>query len=649
MVCGVILGAIGGCSESGSVDNGDTDVQNEDTMTVADVGSAPNDRCFHYNPYKNVYFGDLHVHTSLSLDANLQGTRLRPFEAYTFARGETVGMPPYDSLGRPLRTLTIDRPLDFAAVTDHAEFLGAVTVCTTPGVPGYDHPQCVQYREQPDLAFILLNTHLAAPQGQEAAPALCGEGGKNCQEPLMAAWSEIQDAAEAALDPSRACTFSTLVGYEWSGNPGTANLHRNVLFRTATVPAEPVGYFSEAYPEGLWAALREKCIDQLPGCDVITISHNSNLSNGRMFEGTNKTGAPIDAAYAAEQAAMEPLVEIMQHKGDSECMPGSPLGDDECDFEKMPYDTLAIAFADGNSPPEPKDFVRDALVSGLTYWEQWGINPYAFGIIASTDTHLGTAGAVDERTYPGHGGAGAAHTTELPRGLVDTPAFNPGGLVGVWAEENRRESIFDALKRKETFGTSGPRIVVRFFGGFDYPSSACEWDDFAAQSYTMGVPMGGNLEVPKGGGAPRFGVWAAQDPGTEAEKGVPIHQVQIIKCTAAKGKSGCTVFSLYKSTTEPSLSTADCVPDRESGETSVCQTWEDPDFDPEGAALYYVRVLQNPTCRWTTLFCQTNGVDCAKPATIAPGYEGCCDDRFAKVVSERAWTSPIWVLPKKNK
>ncbi|HHH27666.1 MAG TPA: DUF3604 domain-containing protein, partial [Polyangiaceae bacterium] len=311
-------------------------------------------RCLDFDPLRRAHFGDTHVHTRLSLDANLQGNRLSPTDAYRFAKGERIGIQPYDESGNALRELQLSRPLDFVALSDHAEFLGIVQTCTTPGTPGYDGEDCVRYREDPDQAFFRINVATAAGQDIATAPDPCKDEDGGCPEAALAAWGEVQSAAEAAYDRTDACTFTSFVGYEWSGGPGTKNLHRNVIFRNHLVPSLPISYFDESYEEQLWAALTAECLNAgypQGACDVLAIPHNSNLSSGLMFETVDDRGAPFDAAYAEIRAALEPLVEVFQHKGDSECLPGASAGDELCDFEKVPYDDLASANQGGD--PEP--------------------------------------------------------------------------------------------------------------------------------------------------------------------------------------------------------------------------------------------------------------------------------------------------------
>jgi Protein of unknown function (DUF3604) len=603
-------------------------------------------RCDDFNPMRNAYFGDTHVHTKLSLDANLQGNRLAPSDAYRFAQGERVGIQPHDEAGNPLRQLQLSRPLDFVALSDHAEFLGIVYTCLTPSAKGYDSEDCVRYRDDPDQAFVRINTATAAGQDNAATPGPCKAEDGGCSAADMAGWGEIQTAAEAAYDRTSSCTFTSFVGYEWSGSPGTKNLHRNIIFRNHVVPELPISYFDAGFEEQLWSSLTGACIDAPGGCDVLSIPHNSNLSSGLMFETVDDAGEPFDADYAATRARLEPLVEIFQHKGDSECLPGVMAGDELCDFEKVPYDDLGSANQGGD--PEPlfeADFVRAALGAGLVEESRLKVNPYRFGLIASTDTHLGTPGAVDEAGFPGHGGAGLTIRDSLPPGLPDRAWFNPGGLAVLWAEENSREGLFQAMRRREAYATSGTRILLRFFGGSDYDADLCNRSDLVEAGYAGGVPMGGvlseaQLTEPT---APRFVVSAMRDPGSFERPGVDLQRIQIIKGSLVGGEPAFVVHEIAGSADNgASVDPTTCEPQGQ-GADSLCAVWQDPNFDPASPAFYYVRVLENPSCRWHQYLCNAGGVDCADPATVTEGFEGCCE--WPAEQQERAWSSPIWYAP----
>ncbi|MEM7139240.1 MAG: DUF3604 domain-containing protein, partial [Myxococcota bacterium] len=360
-----------------------------DPCTSGECGGSVPRVCDSFDPLRQAFFGDTHVHTALSYDANIRGTRVGPPGAYRFARGESIDIPPYDADGNALRSIQRDRPLDWVAISDHAEHLGVVYQCTHPEEPGYSDPACETYRTSPDaVSFIGLET-VALPSGA-GYPSLCGDEGKFCLDSGLDVWASYVEATNAANDPTTACEFTALPAYEWSGAPGLRNMHRNVIFRTADVPPRAVSYFDAPYVEELWAQLRDQCTDADIGCDVITIPHNSNLSSGLMFERWNREGDAIDAEYARARAAMEPLVEIFQHKGGSECLPGQATSDEFCGFEKIPGDRLGYA---GNfSDPVPSSFVRVALGEGLKAQAALSENPFKYGFVASTDTHIAAPG-----------------------------------------------------------------------------------------------------------------------------------------------------------------------------------------------------------------------------------------------------------------
>ena len=403
--------------------------------------------CKRYDALRIPFFGDLHVHTAFSQDASTQGTRTTPREAYRFARGEQIGIQPFDKEGRASRSLKLARALDFAVVTDHAEQLGGTRICQTPGLRGYDSMLCRTYRQWPRAAFFWMNFRTAGMETPERF-GFCGDEGRDCLEAARGVWADIIEAAEGAYDRTSSCGFTTFIGYEWTGAPAGNNLHRNVIFRNDQHTELPISFIEAPAPETLWRDLRAQCIDLEGGCDALIIPHNSNLSGGLMFESVDSQRRPIDFAYAAERIAREPLVEVMQHKGDSECV-ASPLTEDErCDFEKLPYSNFRGKYVRGlRDAPPPQAFVREALKQGLVAESKLGINPFKVGMIGSTDTHLGAAGAVVEDAFLGHGGAGVPARDEIPSGLPDDLEFNPGGLAGIWAG---RKLARRALRGDET-------------------------------------------------------------------------------------------------------------------------------------------------------------------------------------------------------
>jgi hypothetical protein len=458
-------------------------------------------------------------------------------------------------------------------------------------------------------------------------------------------WQRVQDAAEQAYDRTSACEFTSLVAYEWSGSRELSNLHRNVIFRTRDVPALPVSHFEAPTAPELWTRLQSECLDGLPGCDVLAIPHNSNLSNGNLFV-PEAPSAPDAAAHARVRADLEPLLEVFQHKNDSECMNGiGGLGDPDelCDFEKLrvaPVEDCGDGTGSrgmlGLGCVSRRDFFRGILLAGLQEERRLGVNPFRLGAIASTDTHNGTPGAVDEPTYAGHFGVREGDPVARLTGAVPAgPRNSPGGLVAVWAEENSREAIFDALRRREVYGTSGPRIAVRMFAGWDLPDDLCDRPDLVDVADARGVPMGGALPRPPAGAAPRLLVAAERDPGTAELPGTPLQKIQVIKgWLDPAGDGHIAVFDLVAADTLATLDEATCTADG-AGADALCGVWTDDDYDPALPTFYYARVLEDPTCRWSARDCL------ALPAADRPPV---CDD-LPRAIQERAWTSPVWAPP----
>jgi hypothetical protein len=617
-------------------------------------GPAGETRCASYNAQRNPYFGDLHVHTTYSLDANVRGTRGDPHDAYRFATSERVGIAPYDANGQPLRTTQLARPLDFAAVTDHSEFFGEARICTHPELAGYNSPECTLYRQQPDQAFVAINFLLALPgipqpDGSRKVPRLpmCGLGGAACLAEAGTVWGDVQAAAAQFNNARGDCSFTSFIAYEWTASPSSNNLHRNVIFGSDKVPALPISYLDETVPRGLWRDLAAACKTDA-GCSYLTIPHNSDMSGGLMFQTTDENGLDFTKDYAAAKQQNEPLIEIFQHKGSSECnhTVGTGAQDELCTFENLPYDNLtADRFNQvASGKPQEKDFIRYALGEGLLQEQKLGVNPFKYGFIADTDTHNATPGNVNESAFPGHGGDGKA-PADAVNGTTDFVEYNPGGLAVLWSEQNTRSSLFSAMRRREAYATSGPRMVVRFFGGWDLPMDACG-GDLAAAGYAHGVAMGSDLPPLKTASArPRFAVAALKDAGAAGEPGVALQRIQIVKGWLDNGVKKEAVYDVAGNPQNGAGVDLNTCQPTGTGAASLCSVWEDTAFKPEQSAFYYARVVENPSCRWTTRQCLAAHIDCSVPANVPAGYADCCSADFPKTIQERAWTSPVWYRP----
>ena len=538
---------------------------------------------------RNVYWGDTHVHTSYSSDAyGFGNVTVDPETAYRFAKGLPVVHP---GLGSRVR---LHRPLDFLAVADHS------------------------------------------PVGR-GAPI---EGDRNTPEFQEAAWSLYVDAAERNNDPG---TFTALIGWEWTSMPGGANLHRVVFTPTDAETAKrflPLSSRDSPRPEDLWSWLEETS-DRL-GIDFVAIPHNSNVSKGLMFDMVDSDGRPISAEYARTRMRWEPLAEVLQLKGTSETHPLLSPEDEFANFELWQF-----LLRGGLSVPDPGDYVRTALLRGLRIEEGVGVNPYKFGLQGGTDTHTGLSDA-DEDLYAGwmvrlSGPAGGAEPFMSPGGGPPRGVGWDGaaqGITGAWSTANTREALTAAFKRKEVYATSGPRMRLRVFGGFEFDPEDAESRDIAAVGYGGGVPMGGDLAQAPNNTPVSLLIHAVKDP-----VGANLDRVQVIKGwldddgethehvydvawagrrTAANGKVhaiGSTV-DLARATYDNSIGTAE-----------LSTVWMDPDFDADERAFYYVRVLEIPTPRWSTYDAVALGLDPEQAIERPPA------------IQERAFSSPIWYTP----
>ena len=567
--------------------------------------------CSVYVSNKMPLFGDLHVHTALSLDANTQGTLNTPDDAYRYAKGQPLYLQPYNEDKTSSRSSKLNQALDFAAVTDHAELLGEVRLCLDPQSAKYNGFQCMAYRGFPKLSYFFMN----AKASMRKPLGMCGDAREICLDAAEKPWQEIIQAAEKHYDRTESCAFTTFVGYEWTGAVYSGNnLHRNIIFENSNVPYQPVSFYEAPNRVELWKQLDKECSKD---CNYMVIPHNSNLSNGFMFEKPSQ-----DEIYL--QNIREPLVEIFQHKGSSECAVDSQ--DPWCSFEQLPYKDFKSKFSKNLSASPKSSFVRDALNQGLLIKEKESINPFKFGFIGSTDTHLGTPGSVDEEFFQGHGGAGKSFRTSIPEGLPDDIEFNPGGLAVVWAEENSRTSIFKALKRKEVYGTSGPRFLVRFFLGESLDAGLCNHPDAISHAYENGVPMGATSASDLMTKARLF-ISASAD---QSMKDQYIEKLQVVKGTILEGEVITSVHDVMShEPTDLDLNSCKVIG---TGVRSMCTVWDDPDFNQEDEAYYYVRVVANKSCRWSHDLCLKNPEYCEENNSNIP-----------KFIQERAWTSPIWL------
>ncbi|MCX2983255.1 DUF3604 domain-containing protein [Halieaceae bacterium IMCC14734] len=624
----------------------------------ADKHKQPRPRCHQYSEQRNAYFGDLHVHTSVSNDAWSFDVRVDPDGAYGYAFGDSVKLPLGDDYAA--REVRIDRPLDFAGVTDHAEFFGEAELCKEQGASAPEFCQVFGSGAGRNPKLVM---RITAPF-QLRPKDLCGADGKLCGAAAETVWHRAVATAERWNDTTADCKRTTFVAYEYSSFRMGSNLHRNVIFRNAVVPNRPISYLDAIREWDMWRLLKEKCIDGSDLCDVLAIPHNSNISNGRMFNVTYPGANSVEEQVARAKLRMEiePIIEIMQHKGDSECRNGlnGVLGgvDELCDFEK--FENLAFTSITGS--PEVDDcyagplsdwvphlgpscldrnsYVRYALTEGLKEEARIGVNPFKFGISASTDTHNGLAGGVQERNYPGHLGNGDATERDRVRytgEVAGNTSNGPGGLIGIWAEENTRDSLFDGMRRKEVFGTSGPRIQPRFFGGWKLPKDLCSDPAMVSKAYASGVPMGADLPG-KSSASPTFLVSAAADAGSAEFPGMPLQQLQVIKgWYDDNGDHQQRVITVAGDANNGATVNLDsCAPQGE-GFAQLCSVWQDPDFDAKQRAVYYLRAVENPSCRYSAWQCLE------LPENERPA--DCASAQVPKLIQERAWSSPIWYTP----
>lgn len=578
-----------------------------------------------FNSERNAYFGDTHVHTMYSFDAFIFGTTSSPDDAYQFAKGGTIVHPAgFD--------MKLQVPLDFYAVTDHAFYIGVMREMANPDSEISKHPVASGMTS-------LGGADQRRAKFNEILGFMSSDNGLEINDPAIrkTAWDDIQAAANRHNDPGN---FTTFIAYEYTAaSADRGNLHRNVIFRDDRAADLPFSRLDSSNPEDLWNWMDN---NRAQGIESLAIPHNSNGSNGQMFMLTDNSGRPLDDAYANQRMRNEPLVEISQVKGTSDTHPALSPNDEWADFEIMSLRIATNLYSEPNG-----SYVRQAFLNGLKMQADSGFNPFKFGVIGSSDTHNATY-AGEEYDYWSK--IGLVDGTPERRGSVPLPepgadgnpyadvyydTWSAAGLAGVWAEENTRASIYDAMRRKETFGTSGTRMKVRFFAGYDLP--AADDPDMLAKAYAGGVPMGGDL-IGEPGKTPGFIAWVARDPNS-----APLDRLQIIKGWIENGETREEVYDIACSSGAIDAATHRCSDNGARVDISDCSfttgvgaaelraSWQDPDFDPAQHAFYYIRGLENPTCRWSTWDAVREGV--APHPDLQP------------TIQERVWSSPVWVTP----
>jgi hypothetical protein len=595
-----------------------------------------------YSPYvgqsfpNRVFWGDTHLHTSLSFDAGF-GNPLGPELAYRFARGEEV----ISSQGLHAK---LRRPLDFLVVSDHAEFIGL------PDLLRANDPQLLK---NPTAARWAKMLHAGGEEGTKAAiEAVLAIFKRNevFKDPKVtrSIWEKVTSIASQYNEPGH---FTAFNGFEWTSAPGPGNnLHRVVIFRDGAQRANqvlPFSAFDSENPEDLWKYLAD--YEQKTGGQILAIPHNGNLSNGMMFALADISGNPFTRQYAENRARWEPLAEVTQTKGDSETHPSLSPDDEFANFERWDFGNMMNPVVPKQPDMLQREYGRSALKLGLKLEKQLGVNPYKFGMIGSTDSH-NSLSTVDEDSFYGKMPTSEPSPERWKEVFLwnadKTPAaaawqIQAAGIVGVWARENTREALFDSMKRKEVYASTGPRITVRVFAGWDFTSGDLDRPDFAAQGYKRGVPMGGTLaQSPSSNAAPTILIRALRDP-----DGANLDRVQIIKGwldgkdelheriydVAVSGDRKIGSNGRCKTSVGSTVDIPNATYTNAIGAPLLSGWWKDPDFNPQERAFYYIRVIQIPTPRWTAYDQKRFGVK-------MPEY-------VPMTVTDRVYTSPVWYSP----
>jgi len=579
------------------------------------------------NPDRNAYFGEQHIHTSWSVDAWLFGNHTTgPKQALEYAQGKAIKHP----LGYEIQ---IEQPLDWMGVTDHSEYVGVTKLANTPGSALSKLPEAQPLiLTDPDnpadveKVFLYLVSLVSKPPIKAfMSPKVLGT-----------IWKENVQIANEENKPGQ---FTAFCSYEFTSQFNLRNLHRNVYFRDcAKVPELPYSAFDSWHPENLWKWMDTQ---RKAGSELLAISHNANLSDGWMYPtDVDSLGRPIDAAWAESRMRNERLVEIKQIKGQSETHPLLSPNDEFANYEIVSF-LIGQPEDSGRIPHIVGSYARQALKDGLTMQDARGYNPYKFGIVSGSDSHNTGAPYRQNNFYGGHGINDGTIETRMAGHIftgMDVRKENPAGLTGIWAEENTRASLWDAMHRRETFGTSGPRIRIRFFGGWDYGQTILNDKEWVKAAYASGVPMGADLP-PAEGKAPSFVVWAVKDPSAGN-----LDRIQIVKGWSKHGQSFEQVYDVVWSGERKPDRWTGRVPAIEStvdideatytntvGAMELKTVWTDPDFDPSLHAFYYARAVEIPTPRWSTIQAKQLGI---APPGVVPA-----------TVEERAWSSPIWYTP----
>jgi hypothetical protein len=601
----------------------------------------------HYSPYagrnfpRQVFWGETHLHTGMSLDAGAFGATLMPEDAYRFARGEEIT----SSTGQRVK---LGRPLDFLMVADHSDNMGFFPrlqsgepsmLADPTGRRWYDMVQ--EGGQQGVEAAVEIIQALTANKFPEALASFPGS------EAYRDAWELTLDAAEKYNDPGE---FTALIGYEWTSTDAGDNLHRVVVYRDDADRAGMMEPYTTLSPYGspdpvdLWNWMQS--YEDKTGGRILAIAHNGNMSNGLMFpDKKNKFGRRINKEYAATRARWEPLYEATQIKGDGETHPLLSPNDEFADYETWDQGNLDLSTLKEDDMLQ-REYARSGLQIGLQLEQKLGVNPYKFGLMAATDSHTGLATAEEENFFGKHsGGEPSPKRVEHPMAKIGDKEY-PGwsvvasGYQGIWATENTREALFDAMMRKETYGTTGPRMLVRFFGGWDF-NDADATDRLPADvGYLKGVPMGADLPPASGDGAPSFLVAALKDPLSGN-----LDRIQIVKgWLDSKGRRQEKVYDVaWSGDRSPggdgklppvgnTVDVAKATWTNTIGSSELFTVWIDPDFDPELPAVYYARVLEIPTPRWTAYEALRFGIEMPSPDV-------------PMITQERAYTSPIWYTP----